>query len=134
MLQWNDLHPYNAVHVVRISTPLDLERLKKVIAKRLEHEKLAALTIDRRASTYQFHDQPASAAVQVLGPDASFSSGFAQEIERQLNTPFVSGEAFSPFRFFVSPERDSFSLGLVYFHPLADAECSLILLQRIVKD
>ena len=52
MLQWNDLHPYNAIHVVRIPAPLDLEQLKKVIGRRLEQERLASVFIDRRAGTY----------------------------------------------------------------------------------
>ena len=31
MLEWNDAHPYNAVHVVRIPAPLDLERLRGIL-------------------------------------------------------------------------------------------------------
>lgn len=133
MLQWNDLHPYNAVHVVHISESLDVERLRKVISGTLEREGLAGLTIDRRAGRYQYYNRPAQVEFRVVKGNETFSSGFAQEIEWQLNTPFAQTERFSPFRFFVAEEIDSFSLGLVYFHPVADAECILMLLKRIVE-
>ncbi|HYV26013.1 MAG TPA: hypothetical protein VFA77_00635 [Candidatus Eisenbacteria bacterium] len=134
MLQWNDLHPYNAVHVVRIGEPLDLGRLKRIIAARVEREGFGSLFINRGGGRFQYEKTPASPELRVLSSGAESSSGFADEIERQLNTPFNSREPFSPFRFFVAPEMESFSLGLVYFHPVADAECILILLKRIVDD
>jgi len=31
MLQWNALRPYNAVHVVRMAVPLEMDRLRQVL-------------------------------------------------------------------------------------------------------
>ena len=54
MLQWNDLHPYNVVHVVRIPAALDLERLKNVINGALQAHGLTGLTLERRKGTYHY--------------------------------------------------------------------------------
>ena len=43
MLEWNKLHPYNAVHVVRIPEALDLERLRSAITATLEGKGLTCL-------------------------------------------------------------------------------------------
>ncbi len=55
------------------------------------------------------------------------------EIERQLNTPFPAQGSFSPFRFFVVPELNSFSLGCAYFHPAADAVSIVYLMKAIAE-
>jgi hypothetical protein len=132
MLQWNDLHPYNAVHVVRIPEVLEVERLKSVITTTLEGKGLTALTLDRTAGTYEYHGGPSSAEIKITTADAALHPCFAKEIENQLNTPFIQAQRFSPFRFFVVPEVGCFSLGLVYFHAMADAECIVILLKEMV--
>ena len=54
-------------------------------------------------------------------------------MERQLNTLFAQKERFTPFRFIVVAVKDSFSLGLVYFHPVADAESVVFLLKDMVE-
>jgi NRPS condensation-like uncharacterized protein len=131
MLQWNDLHPYNAVHVVRLPGALDFARLQRVIAATLERHGLDGLVLARRAGTL---DYGGGAPLEIRLPtaEAGPSASLAGEIERQLNSPFACQERFCPFRFFAVPERDSFSLGLVYFHAVADAECILMLLKDMV--
>lgn len=133
MLQWNDLHPYNAVHVVRISGALEVEHLKHAITSTLEGKGLTGLALNRSAGTFQYHGGAASTEIKLTATDAALSPGFAGEIEHQLNTPFVQNERLSPFRFFVVPGTDFFSLGLVYFHAVADAESILFLLRDIVE-
>ena len=59
-------------------------------------------------------------------------SSLTAEIEQQLNTAFIQSEPFNPFRFFLAPESDAFSLGLVYFHAIADGESVVRLLKNIV--
>ncbi len=132
MLQWNDLHPYNAVHVVRIPEVFDLGRLKSVITKTLGGKGLTGLTLDPRAGTFQYFGGPGPVEIKLLGAGAESSPEFAEEIERQLNTPFAQTARFSPFRFVVAAEPDAFFLGLVYFHPIADAESIVFLLKDMV--
>jgi hypothetical protein len=132
MLQWNELHPYNAVHVVRIPESLDLERLKNAITATLEGKGLTGLTLDRNAGMYEYCGGPSSAEIKVNSTGAPSSLDLAEEIERQLNTPFAHKERFTPFRFILVAEKDAFSLGLVYFHPVADAESIVFLLKDMV--
>jgi len=133
MLGWNDLHPYNAVHVVRIPESPEVERLKTVICRILEEKGLTGLRLDRNAGTYEYCGGAPAQDIRTLSVEPGGFAGLGQEIERQLNTPFIQGERFSPFRFFIAPGLESFSLGLVYFHPIADADCILGLLREIVE-
>ena len=133
MLQWNDLHPYNAVHVARIPEPLDPERLTKVINARLETLGLAGLALNRDQGTYHYRGGPARCAINSLMSEAGAESCLASQIEHQLNTAFIPSEGFSPFRFFAVPQGDFFFLGLAYFHPVADAE-SIVLLMKNLAD
>ncbi|HUB87676.1 MAG TPA: hypothetical protein VMB22_07260, partial [Verrucomicrobiae bacterium] len=132
MLQWNDVHPYNVVHVFRIPEPLDLERLKKTVNGVLESQGLAGVTLNRARGTYQLHSGPVDREIKIVTGENP-SAALAAEIERQLNTAFVQRERFSPFRFFVVPEPDAFSLGIVYFHAVADAESIALLAKEIVE-
>ena len=132
MLEWNKLHPYNAVHVVQIPEALDLERLRSAITATLEGKGLTGLALDPSAGACEYHGGPTSAEIRLTGTDAPSAPGFAEEIERHLNTPFAQVERFTPFRFIVASETHSFSLGLVYFHAVADAESIVFLLKDMV--
>ena len=46
MLRWRDLHPYNAIHVVRIDRPLDAARLQALIARQLDALGLTGFLLD----------------------------------------------------------------------------------------
>jgi hypothetical protein len=128
MLQWNDLHAYNAVHVARVPEPLAAERLVMVVRRTLEAKGLTGLVLDRRAGTYEYRGGPGEVEIKHICP-----TSLVTEMERQLNTRFDYEAAFVPFRFFILPEEDAFYLGLAYFHPVADAECIVFLLREIVE-
>jgi hypothetical protein len=130
MLDWNELHPYNAVHVVRVPAALDLPRLREAIQTTLQAFGLTNLSVDREGRACQYGGGPVVSEITVI-EDGSGSS-LAAEIERHLNTPFPRGNSFDPFRFFVAPGPGSFSLGLAYFHPVADAESVVWILKRLV--
>jgi hypothetical protein len=119
--------------MVRLPETLDLERLNRAITMTLEGKGLTGLALDRNVGRYEYRGGPSSAEIMVASPGVPASSGFAEEIERQLNTPFAQQEPFTPFRFVVAAEMDSFSLGLAYFHPVADAESVVFLLKDIVE-
>jgi hypothetical protein len=133
MLQWNDLHPYNAVHVVRVPVTLDMERLRDTIRSVLESHGLTGLTIDPERSIFQYHGGPAAVEIATVAGGDDTQSALTAEIRRQLNAPFVLGERVNPFRFFVVVARDSFSLGVAYFHAVAGAESLVLLMQDIVN-
>ena len=131
MLDWNDLHPYNAVHGVRISTPADLVRLKDAIQNSLEFHGLTGLTLDRKQGTFQYTGGPAQCEIKTIAATENPPESLRAEIERQVNAGFDISGTFLPFRFFVVPENESFYLGLVYFHAVADAVSIVHLLRHI---
>jgi hypothetical protein len=133
MLQWNDLHPYSAIHVVQIPGALEERRLRSGIAAVLEARGLTNLTLNRAKAGFCYENGPASCEVKLLPGSEDPRPALYAEMERQLNTPFLSAERFSPFRFFAAPASDSFFLGLTYFHPAADAESVVLLLKDLAE-
>lgn len=132
MLQWDELHPYNAVHVVRVPAALDQARLGNVLRHVLVRVGLTGFELDPARATFNYQGGPATCEIKLVSASDP-QAGLAAEIEQQINTRFVLRPTFSPFRFFVVPDVDAFSLGLVYFHPVADAESVVFLLKRIVE-
>ena len=55
MLRWRDLHPYNAIHVVRIDRPLDAARLKALIARQLDALGLTGFMLDVARAPLRVH-------------------------------------------------------------------------------
>src|SRR5471030_2573776 len=111
MLQWNELHPYNAVDVVRIPGALDSGRLQKTINGTLENWGLTGLTLNRANGKFHFHGGSVHCEIKIL---AGGENALAGEITRQINTAFITDESFNPFRFFAVQEQNTFALGLVY--------------------
>jgi NRPS condensation-like uncharacterized protein len=132
MLQWNEVHPYSAVHVVQIQCALDAARLQACIDTTLAKRGLAWLRLDCERFTFQYENGPANNQLRTMVVDEDPRRALVAEIERQLNLPFEYTQRFSPFRFLAAPANDSFFLGVVYFHPAADAESVLWLLRDIV--
>ena len=133
MLQWDDLHPYTAVHVVRIAGRLDENRLRKGIQATLEARGLTHLSLDRASGAFHYEGGPAVCEIRAIAGGEHPHSALFAEMESQLNTPFAPTGRFNPFRFFVAPAGDSFFLGLVYFHAVADAESVALLLGELVE-
>jgi NRPS condensation-like uncharacterized protein len=129
MLQWNELHPYNAVNVVRIPGVPDFGRLQKAINGTLETWGLTGLKLNRKNGKYHYHGGAVRCEVKII---ATGEDSLSAEIERQINTAFTTDEGFNPFRFFVAQEQNSFTLGLVYFHAIADDGSVMLLLKEIV--
>lgn len=128
MLQWCDLHPYNAVHVVRLPGGLDADRLRLSLHRRLEQHGLTNLELDRKANAYAYRGGRGEGELKIISGAHDPLAALAGEIELQLNMAFNQTGPFSPFRFFALPANDAFLLGLAYFHPVADAESIVRLL------
>jgi hypothetical protein len=132
MLDWNELHPYNAVHVVRVPAVLDLPRLREAIQTSLAGLGLTNLSVDRVAGAFHYGGGAVVNEITLIEEGGPAGSSLATEIERQLNTTFPRSGSFNPFRFFVASQQEAFSLGLAYFHPIADAESVVWLLKELV--
>ncbi len=125
MLLWDDMHPYNAVHVVRVPAPCDAERLRQVLARALEDRGLTGLSMDAKGREFEFHGGPAVIDLAMIPSGGDPGAALRAEMERQINVRFARSGGFTPFRFFAVPHDeggDSFWLGIAYFHAVADAE------------
>ena len=131
MLQWNDLHPYNAAHVVRVPVQLAFKRLQGAVSRTLETRGLNAYQVDRKRGTFRYGPSPSEIKIPIVGKGEIPREALGREVARQLNLRFPLDGVVQPFRFFVVPEADAFSLGLVYLHVCADAESIVRLLGEI---
>ncbi len=133
VLVWNDMHPYNAVHIVKIQQPLNLPELETMINSYLEDNQLTGLEIDRRRNRYYYHGGAANLKITALEKAEGTTETLIREVRDQLNQPFNQGGKMTPFRFFVIDQEDSFYLGLVYFHLVAGADSIILLLKDLVN-
>jgi hypothetical protein len=132
VLLWNEMHPYNAIHVVKLKQPLEPERLKDVIDRLLEKHGLVNLLIDRLKKTYDYSGGRSDVVITVINAEDPRSE-LCLEIRKHLNMPFPITGMITPFRFFVIPDGDAFYLGLVYFHLIAGADSVIALMKGIVS-
>ena len=132
MLLWNDLHPYNSVHVVRVVAPLDLLRLSEVVNGTLQTQGFGNLTLNPDRGSYHYDHVAAKHEIKMVKVGDDPHADLAAEAGRQLNARFAHDQSFNPFRFFVAAGKESFFLGLVYFHAVADGESVVSLLKNVV--
>jgi len=127
------MHPYNAVHVVRIPGAPDQEHLRHAINRTLEARALTGLTLNHDQGTYSYSGATRCEIINLAHAGTS-RIALSTEIERQLNTRFVQVGPFCPFRFFIAPGENAFWLGLTYLHAVADAESIVLLLKEMVEN
>ena len=129
MLQWNELHPYNAVHVLRLPGSIDLERLCRVVRAVVEQRGLTGFRPG--PAGYHYAGGAMLGTVRQLPAEGDALASLTPEIEAQLNTPFSFATTGEPFRFVVAAEPAGLWLALAYFHPVADADAIARLMQDI---
>ncbi len=133
MLLWNQLHPYNAVHVLKLGGRLDAAWLESTINELLERYGLTDLVVDRRRKRFRYCGGAAGIRVRIVSAGPETQETIREQIQVELNTPFPVGQVFTPFRFFAVEAREGFHLGAAYCHFVSDADSMLGLLGRIVS-
>ena len=133
MLQWSRLHPYNAVHVVKVARTVSPARFGEQINSVLQAAHLGQVSIDEARGTYRIFPSSSRCIPREIDGGEETQSALYREIERQLNEPFAFSERFTPFRFFLLPSHGDTYLGIAYFHAVADAESIGQLLLEIAK-
>ena len=131
MIRWRDLHPYNPVHVARVSAALEPERLRACIAQRLEALGVTGVRVDRVRWRLRYYAGPANVDLVVIGAGNDPQAELNRAIERQFNLPFAGTAHESPFRFIAVDEGDAFQLLLVYDHFVASGDSIAQLLTGI---
>lgn len=130
MLRWRELHPYNAVHVVRIDAALDPVRLTRCIADVLAGQGLTGLVLDPDGGTYEYRGGPAAPSVELLAAGDGPATCEAV-IERGLNTVFPERGPLDPFRFFAIDGGSHFHFGLAYDHFIAGGDSIVVLMRDL---
>jgi len=132
MLRWRDTHPYSAVHAVPIEGGLDVGRMGASIDRELGRRGLANLTLDIAARRYDYAGGEVRVTLTVLDGGDDAHGVLMDEMERQLNRPFVREGRIDPFRFFAVATDSRSYLALAYDHFIAGGDSIAQLLQAIV--
>lgn len=133
MLHWSSLHPYNAVHVVRIEGTIDPDRYEESLNHVLDLSGLANLTIDQKRGIFSYRGGNPACVPRLIAGNSDPLPALYQEMTRQLNEPFAFEGPFTPFRFFLLTSAGESFVGMTYFHAVADAESITRLLLEIVR-
>lgn len=130
MLQWRDIHPYNAVHVAHVDAVFDADDVRRCVGDVIAARGLGGFALDAGRRRFVYRGGPVAPEVTVLATaaDGDAERTLAGEIERQLNQPFAIG---APFRFFALPEARGFLLGFAYDHFIAGGDAVALLLGEI---
>jgi hypothetical protein len=134
MLQWSELHPYNAAHTYQLSGPLNLPALHKAIREAFEHNALGVAEIDPQGVWYRHEaaDPVESAEVEVLGGDELPENRLTAHLARELNRPFARPRC-RPFRFgVIDAGPGSHYVSLTYDHWAADSVGARLLMRHVL--
>jgi len=131
MLRWRSLHPYNPVHVVRVPAALDAQRLREVVASRLEALGLTGLEVDAARGRFRYAGGRAEVDLSVQPATEGAAQALQRLIEREFNRPFEGGAHERPWRFVAVDASDSFHLALTYDHFVAGGDAIARLLTDI---
>jgi hypothetical protein len=131
MLRWRELHPYSAVHVLRIDRAFDATRLASVIGRELTTLGLTGLTLDAARARYEYTGGAVTPTIAVHAGGTDPAAALQRDIERELNKPFAHDGRLDPFRFFAIDAGPWFYLGLTYDHFIAAGDSIVALQQRI---
>lgn len=123
---WDGLHPYNAAQVMKLSGRIDHSRLIDTWNQMLQELRLAHVQDDGRR--YRWRKSRPSEKVVAL-TEVSAGTSLDQFMSVELNRPFdaASGEVFRPF---IIDEGDSYFMGVVYHHWIADSYSIRLLLRE----
>ena len=129
MLRWRALHPYNPVHVVSIPAAVDMDRLRRGIAKGLEQRGLSGLWVAPDGRRFRFMGGPAE--VQLEASPATLDATIEREMNRPFSDPSATSGRLNPFRFVVVAAPEAFKLVLAYDHFVASGDSIARLLTDI---
>jgi hypothetical protein len=131
MLDWRELHPYNAVHAVCIRQALDEAALARAIDTELSAAGLSGLELDRDRCRYAWRGGAVHVAIETIDPGSDWQASLARVFERHLNAPFPREGPIDPFRFFAMRADDGFFMGVAYDHFIAGGDSIVALLDAI---
>lgn len=133
ILRWRALHPYNAVHVVRMAGSPDRSALMLAIGRHLEALGLTGLELDRNGKRYEWRGGASAAPLDAIDAAGDADEALRREIVRQLNLAYPPHGSIEPFRFFAIDDERSFWFGVAYDHFVAGGDSIVTLLSGIAE-
>ncbi len=132
MLRWRAIHPYTAIHVIRIERPLDAARLSALIDAQLRARGLTGFALDSRRRRFEYTGGPAEVALAVHAAEDQPTRVTECVISHELNEPFARDGRLNPFRFFCIDSGSWFRFGVAYDHVVAGGDSIVVVIRDIV--
>lgn len=131
MLQWSELHPYNAAHVYRIDRPMAAETLVEAIRQTYLATGLGIVDVDAESLAYHYEtDRSPDVDVVEGGEDSELL--LAEHLTRELNRPFERPRC-RPWRFSVlDASPDAHYVVATYDHWTADSTAARLILRHVL--
>lgn len=132
MLLFEGLHPYNAVHAVRVSRPVDPAALESAIRKATLAAGIGALVVEPHEPALRYAGA-CPVSLRALPATDEPERVLAQVIDEEMNRPFPAGAA-EPLRWVVFAElgEKAHWLVLAYRHIVADGAAATALLASVL--
>ena len=134
MLQWSELHPYNAAHTYWLSGPLCLQSLQQAIRDAFDHNGLGVAEIDPDGVWYRHEadDESQMPEIELVAGDDPPEDRLVSHLTRELNRPFERPRC-CPFRFsVVDASPGSHYVSLVYDHWAADSVGARLIMRHVL--
>ena len=121
MLRWDRLHPYNAVHAVRVRGPANVDALREAAWAVARDARLGEFAVNYFHTAYEYRPLQ-FVRVQEFIPGRSAEERLAEIMTEEINTPF-HGEMHHPIRWtvFNEPGGEAHYVVLCYHHVVSDA-------------
>jgi len=145
MLRWEEFHPVNAAHVVRLGVPESAGVVERVVRETCQALALGPVEFCARRQRFEYPDLPAAPVPFERRSTAAGVAEVALEemLDEQLNLPFPLG-CHWPLRFVLldgtrfagkagAPARHEQHLALVYQHAISDSRGMSILLREVLR-
>lgn len=130
MLQWEALHPYNAVHAAVLRGRIDAAALHESIAAVCRESGIGLMRVDRRSMglRYDTRGAPVVGHTSALG---SIEEAVRRIADEQINAPFPEGPQH-PIRWFTVECGPKIALVAAYRHVAADASGMAALMACVI--
>ena len=129
MLRWRELHPYNAVHVVRVDAPLDARASRATSTRCSRRAGSPASRSTPRDGATNTRAAPRTVPLEVLAGRRRPARGACARRSSAASTrAFAPTGTTDPFRFFAVDAGASFHVGVAYDHVVAGGDSIVELL------
>jgi hypothetical protein len=122
MLLWEETHPYNGAHVLRLAGPANVALWREAIEAAAGRRGLGLLAIDRTRATYTLEPGGPIDLRPIEPGGSSADEALWKAVRAGMNNPFPAGP-HHPVRWTIvnDPASDTHYLAAVYRHVAADA-------------